>query len=139
MSQPLINGEAYTWSQIKLNILDQRIAGVSSISYDEEQEMQNNYGAGNMPVSQGLGRVSYSGSLSLQMEELEALQNAAPNRRLQAIPAFDIVVSFIPEGGSNIVNHTLKACRFKNNGREISEGDQMIEKEIELLVGFIKW
>jgi hypothetical protein len=136
--QPLVNGTAYSWSQITLNILGVPVAGVSSISYNEEQEMQDNYGAGNRPVSRGYGRINTEGSVTLHMEEVEAIQNAVSTGRLQDIPEFDIVVAYLPEGG-NIVTHTLKNCRFKNNGREVSEGDMAINVEIPLQISHINW
>lgn len=138
MSQPLINGQAYAWSQIKCNILGLQIQGISSINYNENQEMQDNYGAGNRPVSRGYGKIETTASVTLHMEEIEALQGASTTGRLQDIPEFDIVISYLPENG-NIVNHTLKNVRFKSNGREISEGDMMIESELELQVSHIKW
>lgn len=136
--QPLVNGTAYSWSQITLNLLGVPVAGVSSISYNEEQEMVDNFGAGNRPVSRGIGRITTEGSLTLHMEEVEALQAAVTTGRLQDIPEFDVVVAYLPVGG-NIVTHTLKNCRFKNNGREISEGDTAINVEIPLQISHINW
>lgn len=135
---PLINGTAYSWSQIVLNILGTQVAGVTSISYNETQEMQDNFGAGNRPVSRGYGRIQAEGSLTLHAEEVEALQAAVTTGRLQDIPEFDVVVSYLPEGG-NIVSHTLKNCRFRTNVREVSEGDMAIEVELELQVSHINW
>lgn len=136
--QPLVNGTAYSWSQITVNILGVPVAGVSAVSYTEEQEMQDNYGAGNRPVSRGYGRITTEGSITMHMEEVEALQAAVTTGRLQDIPEFDVVVAYLPEGG-NIVTHTLKNCRFKNNGREISEGDMAINVEIPMQISHINW
>lgn len=135
---PLINGTAYSWSQIVLNILGTQVAGVTNISYNENQEMQDNFGAGNRPVSRGYGRIQAEATLTLHAEEVEALQAAVSTGRLQDIPEFDVVVSYLPEGG-NIVSHSLKNCRFKTNGREVGEGDMAIEVELELQVSHINW
>ena len=139
MAQTLINGQAYAWAIIKLNILGRDVVGVSSINYDDEQDMEHNYGAGNRPFSEGLGRISCSGSIELFMEELVALQKASPTGRLQDLGNFDIIVSYVPANKSAIVKDVLKGCRFKNNGRGVSEGDMNISKEIQLLVAEIKW
>jgi hypothetical protein len=136
--QPLVNGTAYSWSQITLNILGVPVAGVSAISYNEEQEMTDNYGAGNRPVSRGYGRITTEGSVTLHMEEVEAIQAAVSTGRLQYIREFDVVVAYLPEGG-NIVTHTLKNVRFKNNGREISEGDMVVSVEIPMQISHINW
>jgi hypothetical protein len=136
--QPLVNGTAYSWSQITVNILGIPVAGVTGVSYTEEQEMQDNYGAGNRPVSRGYGNITTEGSVTLHMEEVEALQAAVTTGRLQDIPEFDIVVAFLPEGGV-ITTHTLKNCRFKTNGRDLEQNQMAIEVEIDLQIAQILW
>jgi hypothetical protein len=136
--QPLVNGTAYSWSQITVNILGIPVAGVTGVSYTEEQEMQDNYGAGNRPVSRGYGNITTEGSITLHMEEVEALQAAVSTGRLQDIPEFDIVVAFLPEGGV-ITTHTLKNCRFKTNGRDLEQNQMAIEVEIDLQIAQILW
>ena len=60
-------------------------------------------------------RLSFGKSDSLY-EQIIALQKAAPNGRLQDLPAFDIVVSYLPENGI-ITTDVLKNCKFKENKR----------------------
>lgn len=134
----LINGTAYAFSQIIISIFNTPIAGVTAISYDDEQEMQDNYGAGNRPVSRGYGNIKCSGSITLAMEEIEALQAASPTGRLQDIPEFGVVVSYQPPVGK-IVTHTLKDCKFKKNARDMKQGDMKSEMAIPLLISEIKW
>ena len=136
--QPLINGTAYSWSQILVNIFNTPIAGITAVSYEDEQEMEDQMGAGNYPTSRGYGGIKAKGSITLEMAEVEALQAATPDGRLQGIPEFDIVVSYLPEGGV-IRNHTLHNCRFKNNKRDTKAGDMAINVELELLVSHITW
>ena len=134
---PLINGVAYDWGQIVVSVLGTPIYGITGVTYNEEQNMEDNYGAGNFPIERGFGQIEFTGSLTLQMKELELLSSVAQNGRIQNIPEFDVVVSYLNDNA--VVTHTLKNCRFKNNGREVSAGDNMIEKEIELIVGNINW
>lgn len=134
----LVNGTAYSWSQIKLNILGVNPVGVTAISYNETEEMEDNMGLGNRPVSRGYGGIETEGSITMHMEEVESLQDASPTGRIQDIPEFDIVVSFLPRGGV-IRTHVLKNCRFKTNGRDMSQGDMAIEVECELQIAEIKW
>jgi hypothetical protein len=136
--EPLINGTAYVWSQIKCNILGVVIAGISKIEYDDKQEMQDNFGAGNRPVSRGYGKIECSAKMTLEMAEVEALQQAAVDGRLQSIPEFDVVVAYLPLGGV-VVTHTLHNCRFKTNARSASTGDMAINVDLELLCSHISW
>lgn len=139
MATPLINGEAYSWSQIILNLLGNPIVGITSISYSDEQEMEDNYGAGKFPVNRGLGNITTEASITLYMAEIEALQDAVPSGRLQDIPEFDIVVSWIPNDASRAKTHILKNCRFMNNGREVEQGATSITTELNLKISHIDW
>jgi hypothetical protein len=134
---PLINGVAYDWGQIVVNVLGSRLFGITGVTYDEDQTIEDNFGAGNFSVERGFGQIEYTGALTLQMKEIELLTNIAPNRRIQNIPEFDIIVSYLNDNA--VVTHTLKNCRFKNNGREVAQGDTMIEKELTLAIGNIQW
>lgn len=136
--QPLINGTSYAWSQIEMRLFNTPVAGVVDIKYDDAQDMEDNFGAGEFPVSRGYGQTKAKASITLEMAEVEALQNAAPDGRINKIPEFDIVISYLPDGGI-IRNHTLKNCRFKGNKREVKSGDLTITVELELMVSHILW
>ena len=137
MPLPFINGVQYHWGQVVISALGNAFVGVEKISYEEMQEMENNYGAGNYALGMGFGKIEAKGSITLYQEELEALQNAAPNRRLQAIPNFDITVTFIPEPGQALVNHVIRNVRFKNNKRDMSQGDTKVTADIEFFASHV--
>lgn len=138
MATPLINGTAYSWAQLKINILGANPAGITAISYKDKEEMQNNYGIGNQPVSRSTGKIEPEASISMHMTELEALQEASPSGRIQDIPEFDIVVSYIPKGG-RIVTHTLHNCRFMENGRDLKQNDMEIVTDVPMILSHISW
>lgn len=136
---PLINGTAYTWSQIELRLFNTVVAGIKSIEYSDKQEMVNNYGAGQYPVSRSYGKYEAEAKIELEMAEVVALQSAIQSGRLQDIPEFDIPVSYLPIGGK-IVTDTLRNCRFKSNGRAAKSGEaEGINVELELILSHITW
>jgi hypothetical protein len=139
MATPLINGIAHSWADISINIMNTPVYGVSALKYEDNQEIVDNYGAGNRPVSRGYGKIECSGSITLHSEELLALQKAAPNGRIQEIPPFDIVVCFTPADSVNMTTDILKNCQFKKNARDIKEGDTKLETETELIISHIIW
>ncbi len=139
MDRPaLVNGIAYAWVDINVNILGVSVSGISAIKYDDEQEMEDNYGAGRFPTTRGYGEIKTTASITLHAEEVVALQRIAPFGRLQDIPPFDIPVSYLPENG-NVTTDVLKNVQFKKNGRDTKKGDKMIDVEIPLQVSHIKW
>jgi hypothetical protein len=137
--QTLINGRAYGWSDIKLNILGVLVAGITAINYSDKQEIDNIYGAGNKPVSRGFGRITYEGSITLSMEEVKGLEKISPTGRIQDIPEFTITVAFVPNESTLITTEKLKFVRFKENKRDSKEGDLSIPVEIPLAIGDIIW
>jgi hypothetical protein len=133
-----INGQSYGWNSIGLNIAGIPVAGITAINYKEEQAIEPVYGSGNRQVGYSKGKITNTGSITLQAEEVEALQAASVTGRLQDIPEFTVVVSYATDDGK-ISMHTLKYCRFKNNGRDSKEGDMSIGVTIDLLIGEIAW
>jgi len=136
---PLINGTSHSWVDITISVLDVPVPGVRSIKYSESQEKVNNYGSGRRPVSRGRGKIEAEASVTFMSEEVLALQKAAPNKNIMNIPPFDIIVSYIPENSTNVTTDVIKNCEFKTNGREASEGDTMIEVELELVCSHVEW
>ena len=138
MALPLINGITYSWSNITAVIMGVPIAGITSIEYSDEQEMEDNLGAGSFPVNRGFGSYKVMSKLSLYMEEVEAITATVPSGRLQDVPEFDIIVSYV--SANNVPRiHKLRNVRFKNNNRKTKTGDKKIEVELDLLVSHITW
>lgn len=137
-NKTLINGEAYSWSQIALSIGENEIYGISKISYSDNVEMQNNYGRGNFPVSRGYGKYAAEASITLSKAEVVALIRTIPTKRLQDVKEFDIPVAYMPEDGE-IVTDKIMFCRFLNNGVDVSRGDMEMEVELNLIVGKIEY
>jgi hypothetical protein len=135
---PLINGKSYEWADITVNILGVPVVGVTAIEYAETQAMENVYGAGERPVSRGYGKIEPTAKITLLMEEVESLQTAAPDGRLNKIPEFDIVVAYLD---TNLVprKHVLRNARFMNNVRTSSQGETSIPVEIDLLISHVEW
>lgn len=134
----LINGQAYGWSSIQVNIAGVDIIGITAISYADEQEVEPVYGVGDAPIAAGMGPITYSGSMTLYAEEVDRIEAVSPNGRIQELPFFDVIISF-DTGAGAVKVHRLQACRFKNNTRDSSQGDTMIEVELELFIGKIAW
>jgi hypothetical protein len=135
MATPLINGRAYDYAQIQVTILGVPVAGVSAISYSQEQEKVNNFGAGSNPVSRGHGTIDTSASITISMNDVEAIRDVAPGGSLLAIPAFDVSVTFL--NAQKVVTHVIKNCEFTNDGMEATQGDTNIERAFDLVASHI--
>jgi chorismate mutase len=135
---PLINGKAYEWADILLNIGGQPMTGITSIEYAENQTMENVYAAGRFPNARTYGRVEPTAKISLLMSTVEALQASAPLGRIQDIPEFDIPVLYL-DTNNVTVKHKLRNCRFTMNQRTSSAEGGAIIVEIDLVISHIEW
>lgn len=132
---PLINGRAYDYASVTVNILGVPLAGITSIEYAEEQTKENNFGAGKYAVSRGHGEVNASASMELHMNDVEAIREAAPQGRLLDIPAFDVIVSFVVAG--KVKTHTIKNCEFLSDGVSGSQGDTQLSRSFDLVASHV--
>lgn len=141
MAQPYINGIAYSWSQIEIQLsnLTTPLNGVTKIDYMDEQETEFNYGAGNMPVSRGFGNVKAEAKITLQLEDVEAIRASIPSGRMQDLGEFDVVVTYNHPQANRIVTHYIKNCYINNNGVDMSDGDLKSEYEYNLNPSHIQW
>lgn len=137
MSVVLVNGRAYDYTQITAIVLGVPLAGISSITYIEEQEKANNFGTGNRPVSRGRSAIDASGSLEISMNDVEALRDAAPNGSLVQIPSFDIVLVF--GNPQKPVTHILKNVEFTNDGVETTQADTDVKRTFDIIMSHVKY
>lgn len=133
----LINGKAYDYTDIVIELLGVAIFGVTAISYADDQEKVNNMGLGKVPVSQGEGPINPNGSISLSMNDVEALRDVARDGKLVRLPKFNFNITFLNE--QKIVTHRLLSCGFTSDGVDASQGDTDINRAFPLLIGSIKY
>jgi hypothetical protein len=137
MAQPLINGKAFDYVDIQVSILGVELNGVTEINYTEEQEKVNNFGTGNNPVSRGRGPRDTTGSIGLDMNEVEALRDAAPNGSLLDLPSTDVVIIF-----GNVQNpqtHQIKNMEFTDDGVETTQGDTNVVRVFSFVASHVTY
>lgn len=134
---PLVNGESYAWAQIVCTIAGVPVVGITEITYKEKQEKKNNYGAGNRPVSRGYGKKEPEASITLYLEELEAIRKATPTGSILDIAPFAINVTFIPSNGAGTITHVLNNAEFLEDPVETKEGDTEVMCKLPLIISHI--
>lgn len=136
----LINkfGKMGGWNDVKVRVLGRKLEGITELEYNDEQELENVYGAGEYPIGVSEGNYSAKASVTLLMEEMRALLDSLPPTvRLQQIPPFDIVVKYIY--GTRSYTDRIRNCRFKNNGVAVKQGDKTIAQKFDLIITHVDW
>ena len=137
----MVNGTSYSWSQIELRFSNivQEITGVTNIDYSEDQKAEFNFGANNRPVSRGFGNVVASASVTLHMDDIEAIRSNIPSGNLGDLGEFDVVISFLHPESAKAISHTIKDCYISENGVSVGQDDTIIEKQLNLNPSHILW
>jgi hypothetical protein len=133
---PYINGQVHSAASVEISVNGVTVFNVKEINYEDKQEITEVYGLQANPVGRSEGKITREGSITLGAEEVNALVNVAPNRRLQELN-LTIIVSYAL--GTTPVIHTLSMCKPKNNGRSVKSGDNELSYKIELSIGNIKF
>lgn len=137
---PYINGNLYSWADLRVLIGGVPLTGITAIKYADEQEIENVYGAGRYPVGRAKGKITCTASITLLIDEVQAIAKNSRTGRLQDIDPFDIQVSYLPDETDKITHHTIHDCQFKKTdiewGRDDSKGKEV---ELELICSWIQW
>ncbi|MBI9055520.1 MAG: hypothetical protein JEY96_16980 [Bacteroidales bacterium] len=136
---PLINGAEPSWANLTVSIASLPENAITSIDYEDDQDMENIYAAGQTPVARGYGQIKPSAKVGLLRSAVEAIRVSSPTGRLQDIAPFDIVVQFVPLEGGTIITHKIRNCQFKKDSLSTKKGDMSIETDFDLLPSHIEW
>jgi hypothetical protein len=132
----LINGVAYSWSDISLTLFGVPVVGILAIEWKRKQIKTNNYGVGSEPVSRGYGRVDYEASIEIYQEEWQNIKLAALaiGGDVLNIGWFDIIVKY-GNNLSDVRTTTLKNCEFTEDTFSAKEGDTKLVVKLPLIIG----
>lgn len=136
--QPLINGKAYEWADVKVLISGLFVIGITSVNYEQRQAKMNHWGASNYPVTYGNGQKEATCSLTLYFSELQNIRSSIPNFQIVDIPLFDIIVSYL-DPLIGIVTHKIRNCRFTNDPVSTNQGDTAISCTLDILPSHIEY
>lgn len=128
--EPLALGRTYSWPDVEVRLLGnlRPIAGISEISWKEDNENQHNHGAGREAVSYSYGKSSYSGSMKLSLDEVQAIKNSLGVSSLGKLAPFDIIVSH--NAGLKILTETLVGVLVNGEDHTASSGGAVLEVTI---------
>jgi hypothetical protein len=139
--EPMINGTSYGWSQIEIRFSNivQPLHGVTNLDYSEDQKVEFAFGANNRPVSRGYGNVVAAGSITLHMDDIEAIRRSIPSGNLGDLGEFDVIITYNHPDTLKMTAHTIKNCYINENGVSVGQDDTVIEKQLNLNPSHILW
>ena len=136
----LINkfGKMAGWNSVTANLLGRDVEGITELEYSDEVEKENVYGAGNMPIGRAEGNYTPNASITLLLEEVNALQNSLPpGKGVHAIAPFPIVVEY--EYNGFVKRDIIHNAEFKGRGVAVKQNDKTIAYKFPLVISHISW
>jgi len=131
-------GKLAGWNSITVNFLGRDVEGITELEYNDTTVKENAYGAGKYPVGRGEGNYEPKASITLYVEETNAIQRSLPpGKSLADIAPFDIVVEY--EYNNFKYKDRIHNCEFTGRGIAVKQGDKTIAFKHELVVSHIGW
>lgn len=95
------NSKEYAWIDMNVVMLGKPVTGLRGIEYKSKRQKEALYATGKKARGIQLGKKEYEGTITVLQSELIAMQAAAKAKGYDDITdlEFDIIVSYIPEGG----------------------------------------
>ena len=131
------DSKQYAWCDISSAFGGRILIGVTEVEYTEKREKDLLYGRGCKPHGIVSGNRSYEGKISLWQSELEAMTRDAPNNDILSL-SFDLVVSYVPLNGGQIVTDILKHVEFTDVKKGMKQGDKNMIVELPIIFTDIK-
>ena len=126
------NSKQYAWCDLSIAFGGRILIGVTELEYTEKREKDLLYGRGCKPHGVAVGNRSYEGKMSLWQSELEAMTRDAPNNDILGL-SFDLVVSYVPLDGGQIVTDILRHVEFTEVKKGMKQGDKNMIVELPII------
>ena len=135
--QVLINGKAFSASDITVLIANITVASISALTATVSQEKTNNKGFSDEPVSRGRATKEYESSIDLSYTDALKLRNLSPTGGLLEVPVFEVLV--ILDNAVNVSRIRIKNAEFMDDGIEVSVDDTEIKRTYGLVIAGIDY
>ena len=126
------DSKQYAWCDISIAFGGRILIGVTEVEYTEKREKDLLYGRGCKPHGVVAGNRSYEGKISLWQSELEAMTRDAPSKDILGL-SFDLVVSYVPLDGGQIVTDILRHVEFTEVKKGMKQGDKNMIVELAII------
>ncbi|MEK0369730.1 MAG: hypothetical protein QQN55_01045 [Nitrosopumilus sp.] len=135
--QVLINGKAFSASDITIQVAGITVASVSAFSATVTQDKTNNKGFSDEPVSRGRAVKEYEASIDLSYTDALKLRNISPTGSLLEVPMFEILA--VLNNGVNVSRIRVRNAEFMDDGIEVSTDDTEIKRTYGLIIAGIDY
>lgn len=142
--QQRINGNAYSWSSIYLEIAGEKYYGFTSISYADSRSREKGYGGGrhHAPRSRSSGKYEVEPvAVKFEKATADAVRLALAQQSESGTSFGDyeflIIVQYV-EGDQEITDE-IEQCTWTKTSNKVEESNGILYEEVEFDAMKIKW
>jgi hypothetical protein len=131
-----VNSTEFAWVNLAVTAMGRTFEGVTEVEYDLEVEKKQIYGRGGKVRGIQRGNEKPTASLTLRQSEVEAIVRAAQAVNPLAKPTditFDVQVTYIAIGSTDIVKDRLVGCEFTKITKAFKQGDSEMLVKLPML------
>lgn len=133
-------GKLTGWNDVTLNLMGRDVVGTDEIDYSDATKKENAYGYGGYPIGWIEGNYEPKLSISLYVEEEQAVQRALPpGKRLQDIAPTDIVVQYVNPETKIITTDIIHNAQFLGRQKTLKNNEGKMVHKHEMLCSHITW
>lgn len=137
----LINGKAYDWSSVTINVDGMESIELQEISYDDEQELEAIYRKGGRIAGYGTGNQKNSVKLSMLREDFNEMIRVIKSKGYTSFYKYivpKITVSYADEGAPTTTD-VLTNVKFSKRSLKAAQGDKSMKVDLDgMAMGGIK-
>lgn len=131
-------GKMAGWNSVTLNLFGRDVVGITELSYDDDVEHEKVKGAGGMPIGYADGNYEANVSMTLHMEEVEAiLKNIPPGMRISDAAPVPVIVQYAYQ--DRIQTDIISFFKITGLGREVKQGDKVVGQKVKCFCISINW
>ena len=138
----MINGKAFSWEDITIDLPHGTLVRVSKIEYSDEKDLKEVYGRGSNPVAYGSGNYKSNFKLTLGREEYERLKDYCIRQKIQGfyqLPPFTTTVCYANADRPTVIDF-LHQCKFTKTSTSADQGGEKVDVELDgLILGGVEW
>lgn len=131
--QQLINGKAYDWSSVTINVSGMENIEVTDISYGDKRDVEAIYGKGGRIRGYGTGNYSNDVSLSMEREDFDEMGRVMMANGYREFYKFvipKIVISYADEGARTVTD-VLTNVVLSERSVKAAQGDKSLKADLK--------
>ena len=129
LEYPVVNGNAYEWSDSTIYVAEIPIIGTKEIAYNWTMKPELVYGTHPAPFAMTRGKLELSGSVTLYLREIKELRDTLGDGFAEVFFAVRVQYDM---GDGKVITDEMNMCRLSSEDYSASSGPEALARKCDL-------